>query len=137
MLLSKSQIFWQGTLPYLTKGCLKCYWECVQSFWNSLKVQISSFIDIHVSNWANLSLVLLIKALLINEEACVMVNTFAYYGVLRWRGVTRCIYYPHLKKDSHLFSRILRMCDQMFFVLFGIFPYRQERICLNIYPTGV
>ena len=47
--LSKSQIFWNGTLPYLTKWYLKCYLVWVQSLRNGVIVQISLFFDIHVS----------------------------------------------------------------------------------------
>ena len=45
MLLSKSQIFWKTTLPCLTKGCLKCYLERVQSFWNSYKRKSVYMVD--------------------------------------------------------------------------------------------
>ena len=49
MLLSKSQIFLKMTLPYLTKKCLKCFLEWVQSFWKGLTVQISIVSNITVS----------------------------------------------------------------------------------------
>ena len=48
MLLSKTPTFWKMTLLYLTKRCLKCYLEWVQSFWNGLIVHISLVCHIRV-----------------------------------------------------------------------------------------
>ena len=61
LLLNKTQIFSKLTLPYLTKRCLKCYLERVQSFGKGLMAQLSIFSEIRVSKLANFSQVLLIK----------------------------------------------------------------------------
>ena len=90
LLLNKTQIFSKLTLPYLTKRCLKCYLERVQSFGKGLMAQLSIFSEIRVSKLANFSLVLLIKVLLI-KKACMWLGcVFVLLSVLC--GCVLCIY---------------------------------------------
>ena len=72
--LTKSQIFRNLALPYLTKRFLKCYLEWVQSFCIGHDHWFAIFFKICLSHRANFSLVLLIKVLLIKEKACILMD---------------------------------------------------------------
>ena len=68
--LTKSQIFRNLALPYLTKRFLKWNLEWVQSVCVGQDHWVATFSKICLSHKANFSLVLLIKVLLIKEKAC-------------------------------------------------------------------